>query len=429
MARLKSKELGCYIPSFFEMHVNTDCDDLTINKLPLKDMTVLFHEYIHFLQDFTTYYGLNSLYAYSEFLHSVINRIYAIKTPDFPVPFVINDNADNVLLNRQISNFTQGDTIESVGQYMVFAIDEGHDHLLPNPYLKKLESITLNPEGDLRSFGAIAIMENMAYIMERLCSPNGYEKSPDFPYRAAELVADYYVNGFSDDPLMVLALCDMSLQSSNPGACFVRVMKGIRDGDVAFTKPEEIYDYFYRQSSVTAYGTESTLVSHFKMLLSVVQNCMKSYLRDMPMLTEYYDWIDHLVRFAIYWREQDRYFLLRMARHNNLATNACWGYAVHEVGSPLMVNNKGHHYKIVQHGSTLGMDVEYFRAIRQIESLFENGKTVCEMYNWCSNSPEATPNDLCQSAPWKKSVEQRLCPYALLWRHWNLKDREPSKTV
>ncbi len=36
MARLKSKELGCYIPAFFEMHIDTDCDDLTINKLPLK---------------------------------------------------------------------------------------------------------------------------------------------------------------------------------------------------------------------------------------------------------------------------------------------------------------------------------------------------------------------------------------------------------
>ena len=40
MPRLKSTELGYYIPSFFEMHVNTYCDDLTINKLPLKDMTV-----------------------------------------------------------------------------------------------------------------------------------------------------------------------------------------------------------------------------------------------------------------------------------------------------------------------------------------------------------------------------------------------------
>ena len=429
MARLKSTELGYYIPSFFEMHVNTDCDDLTINKLPLKDMTVLFHEYIHFLQDFTTYYGLNSLYAYSEYLHSVINRIYAIKTPEFTVPFVINDNADNVLLNRQILNFTQGDTEDSIGHYLITAIDEGSDQLLPNPYIKELESIILNPEGDFRSFGAIAIMESMAYILERLCSPTGYESSPDFPYRAAELVADYYVKDFSNDLLMVLALCDMSLQSSNPGACFVRVMKEIRDGMVTFVIPEDIYDYFYNQSSMTAYGTESTLVANFKMLLSVVQNSMKSYLRDMPMLKVYYDWIDHLVRFAIDWREQDKYFLLKMARHNDLATNDCWGFAIHEVGSPLMVNNKGFHYKIVQHDSTLGMDVEYFRAIRQIEALFENGKTVCEMFNWCKNSPGATPNSLCQTTPWKKSTEERLCPYALLWRHWNLKDREPKIIV
>ena len=140
----------------------------------------------------------------------------------------------------------------------------------------------------------------------------------------------------------------------------------------------------------------------------------------------YYDWIDNLVKFAVYWRAQDRYFLLKMASHNDLASNGCWGFAVHEVGSPLMVNNKDNHYKIVQHGSKLGMDVEYFSAIRQIESLFEEGKTVCEMYDWCLNSLGATPNDHCKTTPWKKCTEEKLCPYALLWRHWNLKDREPT---
>lgn len=428
MARLKSKELGCYIPAFFEMHIDTDCDDLTINKLPLKDMTVLFHEYIHFLQDFTTYYGLNSIYAYSEYLHSVVNRIYGIKTKEFPVPFEIKDNSDNVLLNRQILNFTQGDT-EPSSVFVVAEVDEDKDELSPNAYMKDIPNVILNINGNVRVFGAIAIMESMAYIMERLCSPKGYVASPDYPYRAAELVADYYVKGFSSNLLMVLALCDMSLQSSDPGACFVRVMKGIRDGIVRFATPEAIYDYFYAQVSVTAYGTESTLVAHFKMLLSVVQNSMKSYLRDMPILKEYYGWIDNLVKFAIYWRDEDRYFLLKMARQNDLANNGCWGFVVHEVGSPLMVNNKGSHFKILQNGASVGMDVEYFRAIRQIESLFETGKTVCEMYDWCLNSPNATPNELCVIAPWKKSVEERLCPYGLLWRHWNLKDREPRKVI
>ena len=275
MARLKSTELGYYIPSFFEMHVDTDCDDLTINKLPLKDMTVLFHEYIHFLQDFTTYYGLNAIYAYSEYLHSVVNRIYAIKAKEFPVPFTINDNIDNVLLNQQILSFTQGDT-ESSSVYAISEIDEDSDNLFPNAYLQSVPNVILNLNGNIRVFGAIAIMESMAYLMERLCSPTGYEKSPDFPYRAAELVADYYVNGFSNNPLMVLALCDMSLQSSNPGSCFVRVMKDIRDGKVSFSTPENIYDHFYKQVSVTAFGTESSLVAGIKQMLNIVQNCMKS---------------------------------------------------------------------------------------------------------------------------------------------------------
>ena len=48
MTRLCSKTLGYYIPSFFEMHIDTNIDDLTINQLPIRDMTILFHEYIHF---------------------------------------------------------------------------------------------------------------------------------------------------------------------------------------------------------------------------------------------------------------------------------------------------------------------------------------------------------------------------------------------
>lgn len=189
MTRLKSNVLGYYIPSFFEMHVDTNRDDLTIDHLPLRDRTVLFHEYIHFLQDFTTYYGLNAIYAYSEYLHSVVNRVYGIKTMDFPVPFEINENTDNVLLNKQILSFTQGDTLEN-GDYEVNEINEDCGTLLPNAYMKDIPNVILNLNGDMRVFGAIAIMESVAYIMERLCSPIGYETSPNFLYRSAELVAD-----------------------------------------------------------------------------------------------------------------------------------------------------------------------------------------------------------------------------------------------
>lgn len=64
---------------FFEMHVDTDKDNLTINKLTPVEMTELFHEYSHFLQDISTCYSLNGIYVYSEYLHSVVNRIWFIR--------------------------------------------------------------------------------------------------------------------------------------------------------------------------------------------------------------------------------------------------------------------------------------------------------------------------------------------------------------
>ena len=36
--------LGSYIPTFFEMHVATRDDDMTINKMSNGDATVLFHD-------------------------------------------------------------------------------------------------------------------------------------------------------------------------------------------------------------------------------------------------------------------------------------------------------------------------------------------------------------------------------------------------
>ena len=65
-------------------------------------------------------------------------------------------------------------------------------------------------------------------------------------------------------------------------------------------------------------------------------------------------------------------------------------------------------------------DVEYFKAFSQIEQLFSLGLKECSLYEWCCKSPQSTPSELCLSAPWKKVQEKRMCPYALLWKHWNL---------
>lgn len=422
MAILKTT-LGYYIPTFFEMHVSTYDDDMVINRMTDRDATVLFHEYIHFLQDITTFYGLNNLYVQSEYFHSVVNRIKG--NQQFHVPFMIEDNNDNVLLNQIVCKLTVGDYAEQE-HYHVYSIDEMEEELIPNPFLKKIKSIVLNFDGDsLRSFGAIAIMESMAYILERLCSPNAYTTSPDYPYRAAELVAQYYDANFGNNLLKVLALCDMSLQNYNPGLCFVNIMKEVKDGKLQFVTPESIYDYFYVQKVKRVDGSVTSLQDSYNNLLDQVGACLHDYIKGIDSHNSYHKWINHLVAFSKEWRNKDRCFLLKMARMSDLKKNDYWGYAVARVGSPLMVNANNHYFKLPYDGMQEGETAESFAALKEIFSLFLDGIKSCGLLTWCNDSPESTPNALCNTAPWKKVEETKLCPYAFFWKHWGLIRCEP----
>lgn len=438
MIRKKNEIIGGYFPAFFEMQVDCSTKNFDFNTMSNEDLTVLFHEYIHFLQDITTTYGLNNIYYYSEYLSSVLNRIYKNPKPsEFKVPFQINDNSDNVLLNQQIGNVTleyleMPSDIQS--SYISDVLIDDY-RLLSNPNLPNIKTVTLclktkEGEDEFFSFGALAIMENMAYLMERLCSPIDYIKSPDYPYTTAEKVSDYYVNGFSKNPEMVLALCDMCLMTSNPGQIYVEVMQGIKNGDLSFAKPEDIYDHFYSLTSKSVYNTEFSFIDNFKFILSVCVVKMKSYIKDIQTITsDYYSWIDKLYAFAMDCRMNNRYFFLEMARGGNLKTNKCFISVINRIGSPIITNNKKKYFKIPHSNSRqYKTDVEYFKAICQIVKLFETGEMSCDLYEWCKNSSSNPTNCYCLNNPWDKCTEANLCFYAMLWKHWNLSGYTPVKS-
>jgi hypothetical protein len=428
----RHKLLGYYVPAFFEMHIDTESEDMIINQMPIEDATVLFHEYIHFLQDISSYYGLSRIYAYSEYLHKMICEIYNMSQADFQIPMTLLHSNDNVKLNNDLIRLTEGD----VGNKATFSITDikiSEDKLEENVHLQTIPSVMLEfSDDDIATFGAGAISESMAYLLERLCSPNGYKTSPEYPYMAAEKVASFYDEEFAKDKLKILALCDMSLMSSNPGTCFVRVMKSIKKKELSFTSPEAVYDYFYESKTVKATGEETSLIDAFITLQNTVVQCLKSYLKIEEINKAYYTWIDLITNFVIDWRQNHKYFLLTMARHKELFANGCFGYCIKKIGTPLMSNNiPGRYFKIPidEEYTESDMDVEYFKVIYQIEALLSKGKVSCDMYDWCCNSPSSTPNELCKTSPWLKVSEEELCPYAFLWKHWRLSKYKPYKRL
>lgn len=200
---------GEYIPAFFEMYLKID-GEIDLNKLSEKDFSLFFHEYIHFLQDITTTYGLTTCYAYGEYIQSVVNDIYLKGRRTFKVPYIYDDNKDNIKLNEQVQKITLGDwdtNIKTLNDVKVFTdnfeLEFGMEENLPN-----ITTICLQAnEDDIISFGASAIKESIAYIMERYCCKE-YEQSDDFPYSSAEKIAYAIFPDFGIKPLNVLALAD-----------------------------------------------------------------------------------------------------------------------------------------------------------------------------------------------------------------------------
>ena len=65
-----------------------------------------------------------------------------------------------------------------------------------------------------------------------------------------------------------------------------------------------------------------------------------------------------------------------------------------------------------------------------IKDLLTEGHDCCDMLCWCQQSihNNVIVDDRCINTPWERCADNNLCPYATLWKHWNLSGYSPQKT-
>ena len=89
-----SDTLGSYSPAFFKMSVNVD-GDIDLNSMSPKEFSIFFHEYIHFIQDFTTAACCRRIYVYGEYIRQSVIQITNGGKDTFQVPVMIPDIEHN----------------------------------------------------------------------------------------------------------------------------------------------------------------------------------------------------------------------------------------------------------------------------------------------------------------------------------------------
>ncbi len=453
-SRILHKEYGHYIPSFFTMDIDTDETIKDINTLTNNTFSTLVHEYIHFLQDLTTIYGLGNIFRTIQFIQHAVNQIYQSQG-EFEVPVKVNSsilNGDYVAFGQYLDRVIFGEQ----KKYTPVVITNVKNVKVPVTEMcgqtnidKIVLDLIVGEKGKETSgkyeFGACCILESMAYILEKRIGGQTIELY-DMPYNSATKVAEFIYPEFAKDELRVLALCDISLNISNPAKIFVYLLNEWKNSGFLPNDAREIYDVFYSQKyQVTTQdkGNVSSAVVDFICQFEHTAEIARKSLRQLfrpkdptadDIITRTMnlqnEWIEAVIDSAIKWRKQYRYFILDIAEGGGQKTNTKFKDIFNEFGLPFCTNNKheGCFYHPIVKDPKLVPNL--FLGAGQIYKLLSSKKTACDLLEHCFWSKDVVksnvnPNTNCYS-PWLRCNDKELCPYALIWKHWNLTNYKPN---
>lgn len=404
---------GRYIPSCFTLKVYADCELDDLNKLQPQHLSTFFHEYIHFLQDITTTFGLINTSIISNriryFNKEFIN--HPETTVIMPLPL---HNHSSTEINCELQNIYLGTgnskkhrdrkpTIEGVR-----LIDTTKNHIQ-----EVIVDYSFSGSNSQFRFGALCLLENMAHIIQ--CKFYPEVKHPDIPYRTAELIAKFIYPNIGDNFDKVFALCDACLMTFHPGEAFFKILNEMKK-DSWSGSAKDIYDYTL-DKIITLYGVNSYDLFNEK------SDETSSFLQGY-FTTSYFDeekkWIKTVLEQAKSTRLSNPSFLLDLLYSSTLSSKEFVDLLAN-IGTPLMMNyNDDGWFKPPKNYSSSNIQPHRLAAIYEIFSLFEEGKKKCDLKIYCSCRQNISVDERCINAPWTRYDKKDTCAYMQLWVTWGL---------
>lgn len=404
----------------FELHQSP----LAILRLPSCEQGAFVHEYFHFIQDVSTYFGLNNMYVYAEYLHSVITNIYKQKSNKIRIPIILKNDLDNVDLNQKIAKLCTGEYSE-VDTLVVTKIVENQIRMRTPQGELDITTYELISGRNKLKFGARAIMESMAFMIEQILVPKS-GGAKDYPYHAAECVCNYYYPSFADDKLRLIALCDVSLLMSNPANVFINYLNRYK-GSGYLPSPEEIYSDFYIEPH-SFMGTICSTKDSINYFFGTMADYLSKYVAE-ELDPNFSIAMHRLIFLAIQKRMTNPTFIIECCREGELIYNKKFWNLLNEFGSPLIQDFKNNLSlippKVDPSLAQSQFSLSFIYAIEQIYNTLYDCVDCCELFYWCVGSKELVDNapevdERCINGPWKRCNDSYLCPYAAIWKHWGL---------
>jgi hypothetical protein len=407
----QAENLGFYLPAFFFIKVNTNESLIEIENCSKHTKATYFHEYVHFLQDLFTLFGLRNI-------NYIVNVVYSInkeslKLDEIIYPLTITD--EEILTQKEIFNFYYGTTILSYDPFLVTGYNITPNNCVPGfEYIEcvEIETISLGIGNDSFYFGAFSILESLAHIIEK--SIFGISSSLNFPYNIVDLILDSLFPDLNLSPELRLALCEESLNSGHPGRTFFTILERVKANKLKFKTPEEFHTYchlqfFLQDENRVKFSISFALDSE----TNKSQSNLKTYFRDEKII-RINSWIDFIFNKLKGLRKQGFHFF-------KLFNNKDYFVSImNELGTPLVADNNNYYFQNPKIDQS-ECDISIFLAIRELMMISLGEQNHCELKSRCLLVNEELVNNNCDTAPHENRKNEKKCDLAALMYFWGLK--------
>lgn len=282
---LLEKELrGYYRTGCFHIYLRGTFDqDLT--KMSIEDLGTFLHEYVHFLQNISTPYGIFEAVALNEAMVETFIDILPKKEIELPY-----DAPQSNMLKRRIDwlNVMDGQPIKDDDNLV--EVDEGKEIRFERSEriirgrtgkLIVLEFYDKSDKMHHRFIGARDIKEAMAAAYQSLIDPNA--EHPDIPYNLLRILCKQAFPTVGNDVKKFICLCYSALFSLEPAFHFIELC--LKAEDEKDKTGFQFFDEYLNNHNVKVNGKEIPLWAHFNWLLEQYGQSIAGLIRcEMPYI-------------------------------------------------------------------------------------------------------------------------------------------------
>ncbi len=428
---LLNSSSGSYVFSFYNIFLDNKTSPENIDLV--LELETIIHEYIHFLQDISTVYGLTNTAKISKEIAFVYDKYHSSTETVVTTPISFDyDSETEKAINEDLfqlyfAHMSKEQKNLRLPKHLNIVIKNEKNGIIPGYEEVPEYNIVFSNKNYNKEipFGAFAIMESMANLLERYIFPKE-ENNYIMPYDTAYVVANHIFPEFSTNPGAIFALCDASLMYYHSAEVFINALYMMRKMDFNYTSYNDIYTFIF--------GNIETGLSVRERFQSSVHEALKNIynIQNTSNLSYASHWIAQTIDTICSYRLKSMDFLTRLFDFKSISALKIYLLKmISLVGSPLIYNKNGDHF--VLRNVEESQDEEENQLLFWItaENIYKILKLRSPEYK-CSLIPicTCTKTDYCNEFPWlQQHGVDKYCQFKIIWDAWGLKDKNIKKNV